>query len=94
MNIQEAGPINMIRTILIILVVYYALRFLMKLFAPFLVKKVMDKMQQKAEQQYQNQNRRNDSTVNEGETVIDKKPQNTKQSNNSVGEYVDFEELD
>ncbi|WP_299109220.1 DUF4834 family protein [uncultured Tenacibaculum sp.] len=94
MNIQEAGPINMIRTILIILVVYYALRFLMKLFAPFLVKKAMDKMQQKAEQQYQNQNRQNDSTVNEGETVIDKKPQNTKQSNNSVGEYVDFEELD
>lgn len=94
MNIQEAGPINMIRTILIILVVYYALRFLMKLFAPFLVKKAMDKMKQKAEQQYQNQNRQNDSTVNEGETVIDKKPQNTKQSNNSVGEYVDFEELD
>ncbi|CAL2104333.1 conserved protein of unknown function [Tenacibaculum sp. 190130A14a] len=92
MNIQEAGPINMIRTILIILVIYYATRFLFKLFAPFLVKKAMNKMQEKAEQQYNN--RYKESNVNEGETVIDKKPQNTKQSNNSVGEYVDFEELD
>lgn len=93
MNIQEAGPINMIRTLLIILIIYYAARFLMKLFAPYLMKKAISKMQQKAEQQYKNRHS-SDTTVNEGETVIDKKPQKTKQSNNSVGEYVDFEELD
>ena len=29
-----------------------------------------------------------------GETVIDKKPNSTKQSDKSVGEYIDFEEID
>ena len=34
------------------------------------------------------------STVEEGKTVIDKKPGSQQQSKNSVGEYVDFEEID
>ena len=81
---------NFLRTILILMLIYYALKFLVKLFAPYLLKKAVDKVQKKAQQQYNQQ----ESTVEEGKTVVDKKPQNTKQSNNSVGEYVDFEELD
>ena len=88
--INEAGPMNFLRTILILMLIYYALKFLVKLFAPYLLKKAVDKVQKKAQQQYNQQ----ESTVEEGKTVVDKKPQNTKQSNNSVGEYVDFEELD
>ena len=34
------------------------------------------------------------STVEEGKTVIDKKPTSQQQGKNSVGEYVDFEEVD
>ena len=30
----------------------------------------------------------------DNETIIDKKPNSKTQSNNSVGEYVDFEEID
>ncbi|CAM1362899.1 DUF4834 family protein [Tenacibaculum soleae] len=89
--INEAGPMNFLRTILIIILVYYVLKFLVKLFAPYLLKKAVDKVQKKAAQQYNNQQ---ESTVDEGKTVVDKKPQTTKQSNNSVGEYVDFEEID
>ncbi|MDO6744719.1 DUF4834 family protein [Tenacibaculum soleae] len=89
--INEAGPMNFLRTILIIILVYYVLKFLVKLFAPYLLKKAVDKVQKKATQQYNNQQ---ESTVDEGKTVVDKKPQTTKQSNNSVGEYVDFEEID
>lgn len=92
MNIQEAGPINMLRTLLIIILVYYVVRFLLKLFTPYLMKKAVNKMQQKAQQQYGNQYK--ETKVKEGETIIDKKPQTRKESNNSVGEYVDFEELD
>lgn len=91
MIIQEAGPVNLIKTLLIIFLVYYAVRFVVKLFAPYLVKKAIDKMQEKA-QQHNRQQTGND--VREGETVIDKKPHNTNQSSNSVGEYVDFEEID
>ncbi|QXP74787.1 DUF4834 family protein [Tenacibaculum sp. AHE15PA] len=82
---------NFLRTILIIILVYYVLKFLVKLFAPYLLKKAVDKVQKKAAQQYSNQQ---ESTVDEGKTVVDKKPQDSKQSNNSVGEYVDFEEID
>lgn len=89
--INEAGPMNFLRTILIIILVYYVLKFLVKLFAPYLLKKAVDKVQKKATQQYNDQQ---ESTVDEGKTVVDKKPQTTKQSNNSVGEYVDFEEID
>ena len=93
MIIHEAGPINMIKTILIIVLIYYIARFLIKLFAPFLLKKAVDKMQEKAAEQ-QGYSSKRDPNVREGETVIDSKPQNSKQSNNSVGEYVDFEEID
>ena len=90
-HINEAGPMNFLRTILIIVLVYYVLKFLVNLFAPYLLKKAVDKVQKKAAQQYNNQQER---TVYEGKTVVDKKPQDLKQSNNSVGEYVDFEEID
>lgn len=91
-NINEAGPVNFLKTILIILFIYYAVKFLAKLFAPYLIKKAVDKVQKKAAQQYNNQQQTNDVEV--GKTVIDKKPSSSKQSNNSVGEYVDYEEID
>ena len=50
-------------------------------------------MQKRAEQQF-NQQRQNTTSTREGETVIDRKPNTSKQSNDSVGEYVDFEEID
>ena len=89
-DINEAGPVNFLRTVLIIILVFYVLKFLVKLFAPYLLKKAVDKVQQKAQQQYNQQ----EPIVDEGKTVVDKKPQSTKESNNSVGEYVDFEEID
>ncbi|PKH53018.1 DUF4834 domain-containing protein [Tenacibaculum sp. Bg11-29] len=83
---------NFLKTIFIIVLIYYIVKFFVKLFAPYLLKKAVDKVQKKAEQQYKNKQR--ETTVEEGKTVVDKTPKNTKQSNNSVGEYVDFEEID
>ncbi|NCT08832.1 MAG: DUF4834 family protein [Flavobacteriia bacterium] len=83
--------IGLLKTILIILLFYYGFKFLMRLFAPFLIKKVAEKMQEQAQQQYGNQQQ---STVKEGETVIDKAPRNQRQNKDDVGEYVDFEEID
>lgn len=82
---------GLLRTIFFILLFYYGFKFLMRLFAPFLIKKATEKMQEKAQQQYGNQQQ---STVKEGETVIDKAPRNQRQSKDDVGEYVDFEEID
>ena len=89
---QEAGPMNFLRTILVILLIYYVLKFLTKLFAPYLMKKMVHKMQEKAQSQQRGYQQK--SHVNEGETSIDKKPSGSKQGNSTVGEYVDFEEVD
>jgi hypothetical protein len=85
---------GLLRTIAIILLVYYGFKFLAKLFAPYLMKRMVNKMQEKAQNQFNNQQQQQKSNVKEGETVIDKKPVKSNQSNNSVGEYVDYEEVD
>ena len=84
---------GLIRTLLIIAIIYYAFRFLARIFAPILMKRMMHKMQQRAQQEYNQTNQKSTSTK-EGETVIDRKPNASNQSKNSVGEYVDFEEID
>lgn len=92
---QQAELMGFLRTILIILFIYYLLKFLARIFAPILLKKAVNNMQQKAQQQQQNNNQHQHTTkAREGETVIDRKPNSQKQSDSSVGEYVDFEELD
>ena len=83
---------GLLKKIFFILLFYYAFKFLAKLFAPFLIKKAAETIQKKAEKQYGGQQQKN--TVPEGETVIDKKPTKQQQSKDSVGEYVDFEEID
>lgn len=90
------AAVTLLRTLTIIIVVFYLLRWLTKIFAPILMRRMVNKMQQKAQQQQQqyNQHKQNTTKAREGETVIDKKPSSTKQSSSDVGEYVDFEEID
>lgn len=83
---------GLLKTILIIVLFYYGFKMLVRIFAPFLITKAANNMQKKAQQQYNHQT--NSSSVKEGETVIDKAPKSRSQSKNTVGEYVDFEELD
>jgi len=83
---------GLLKILFYILLFYYAFKFLARLLAPFLLKKVADTVQKKAEQQYRGQQPTNN--IKEGETIIDKTPKNNTQSKNSVGEYVDFEEID
>lgn len=83
---------GLLKTIFILLLIYYGFKFLARLFAPYLMKKMAAKMQQRAEEQFGG--RRQEPKVKEGETVIDKKPQQNQQGNTNVGEYVDFEEVD
>jgi len=77
----------MIKTILLILVIYYSIRFLTRLFAPFLLKTVIKKAQStRRPQEPQRQ---------EGEVTIEKMmKKESKQKDTKLGEYVDFEELD
>ena len=63
---------GLLKFIFFALLFYYGFKFLARLFAPFLIKKVADTMQKKAEQQFGGQQPKNN--VKEGETIIDKAP--------------------
>ncbi|MFV9550979.1 DUF4834 family protein [Algibacter sp. PT7-4] len=86
---------GLLKTILIIALVYYGIKVLSRIFAPFLVKFAA----KKAEEQFGGQfgqfqkQQRHEAKKKEGETIIDKIPE-TKSSNKTVGEYVDYEEIE
>ncbi|MFG6686969.1 DUF4834 family protein [Mariniflexile sp. HNIBRBA6329] len=90
--LQQASVTGFVRTILIILLIYYGLKILSRLFAPLLLKYIAKKAEEKFGGQFQ-QRPQQQQPKKEGEVTIDKIP-NTKTSNKDVGEYVDYEEID
>lgn len=96
--IQQASAMGLLRTILIILLIWFGLKILTRLFAPFLMRFVAKKAEEKFGQQFggfQNQSQQHEEKKRrEGETVIDKMPEQGKSSNEKVGEYIDYEEID
>lgn len=92
--LQTASIPGFFRMILIILLVYYGIKILSRLFAPYLMRYMSKKMQQKFGGQFQQQQRQHTTQQKEGETVIDKVPHQPKTSDKNVGEYVDYEEIE
>jgi len=89
---QEAGFLNFLRTILIIILIWYGFKIVGKYLFPIFFQKMMKNVEKKVREQQGYQEPQNTTKV--GETVVEKKPTPTKGSNNSVGEYVDYEEVD
>ena len=87
---QEASVQGLFRTILIIVAVYYVLKIIGRFAAPIIIKKAASKF----EERFKNQQQAAEPKEKIGETIIDKKPSSSKTSNDNVGEYVDFEEVD
>ena len=89
---------GLLRTILIILLVYFGFKILARLFAPFLLHFVAKKAEKKFGEQFggfKNPNQqREQQKQKEGETVIDKMPNKNGSSNQKVGEYIDYEEIE
>lgn len=83
-----------LKTVLIILLVYYALKFLLKLAAPYLMRYISKKAGQKFEQAFGGNPNTAEPTEKEGSVTIDKMPNSQSKSKNTVGEYVDFEDLE
>jgi uncharacterized protein involved in cysteine biosynthesis len=86
--------VGLLKTLLIILLVYFGFKTLAKIFAPLLLRFVAKKAEQRFGGSFNNQNNAHKDAAKEGETVIDKVPKRQKSSNKNVGEYIDFEELE
>jgi hypothetical protein len=90
--LQQASVPGFLRMILILLLIYYGVKILSRIFAPLLIKFVAKKAEEKFGGQFQ-QRPNQEKPKKEGEVTIDKMP-NKKSSNKDVGEYVDYEEID
>lgn len=77
---------NFLRTLGIIVISYYVLKFVARLLFPVVVKKAMHNMQERQSPTRENKN--------EGEVTIETKSDGQKRTRNSEGEYVDFEEIE
>ncbi|HLV15497.1 MAG TPA: DUF4834 family protein [Xanthomarina sp.] len=91
--LQYASITGVLRVILIILLIYYGMKILSRLFAPLLMKYVAKKAEERFGSQFGQYQQPKQENNKEGEVSIDKVPQRTT-SNKKVGEYVDYEEID
>ena len=90
--LHQASMSGFIRTIFIIVAIYYIFRFLARLFAPYLMKKVIQKAQGNFQQKYEQQfNGNQDYSKTKTSNTTEKQP---LRSTKKVGEYIDYEELE
>jgi len=85
---------SFLETILTILLVYYALKIIFKFSKPYLMKYVAKKAKERFGQGFGNEPFSNSQKEEEGKVTIDTSKANTKTSKPTVGEYVDFEEIE
>ena len=74
----------MLKALLLILNIFYSIRFVTRLLLPFLFRTMLKRASKNM--------RSNESKKREGEVSIKNSSKQKKQSNSSVGEYVDYEE--
>tara|TARA_B100000965_G_C19524418_1_gene728081 strand:- start:337 stop:591 length:255 start_codon:yes stop_codon:yes gene_type:complete len=80
-----------LKTLAFIFIVYYFVKYTLRLLAPFILQLFAKKMQQKFKDQY---NQHHENKQKEGEITIEGNKNNPKSKNHNVGDYVDFEEVD
>jgi hypothetical protein len=85
---------GLLRTLAIIVIVYYGIKFIGRYILPLFVSKIIDNVEKKMrDQQQQFNNQQQDTTGKVGETIIAKKPSDYKEGNKNIGDYVDYEEV-
>lgn len=84
-----------LKTILFILLGYYLLKMLAKLFAPRIINYAAKKTESRFKEAFEGfgqEQQSQDERV--GDVIIDKKTAKRKNNGEKVGEYIDFEEVD
>lgn len=85
-----------LKTVLIILVVIYGLRFISKLLAPWMMKKARNKIQSMAEEQMRQRGVNPQNQKPEGSVTVEKTKETKSKSKNSSSDddYVEFEVIE
>ena len=96
---DTASSTGLIKTIVFIILAYYAVKFFIRLFFPIVVRKVVSKAEESFREQYQTNQQRSSYTSQQSHSFGDEIISETAKSNNpkstkKVGEYVDYEEIE
>lgn len=91
----EASFSGFLKTILIILMVYFGLKLFFKWFGPIILRYIMRKVGKNFERKFNQQQGFNTANRQrkEASSIDDTKSRKTK-SNKDVGEYIEYEEID
>ncbi len=94
---DQASLMGFFKTVLIIVLIYYFIKFAFKLLAPYLMKKAVDKLNDNFQQQqraYQNQ-QYGPTSGNEAHDDFESSLKQNKipKERKKVGEYIDYEEV-
>lgn len=90
---HEASFSEVIRVVLIVLLIYFGLKLIIRWFGPLLLKYILRRVGKKFEQKFGGFDPASERKK-EGDVSIDKKPKKNRQSKKDVGEYIDYEEID
>lgn len=90
---HEASFSEVLRVILIILLIYFGIKLIIRWFGPLLLKYILRRVGKQFEKKF-GQFDPSAEQKKEGEVSIDKKPKNNRKPNKDVGEYIDYEEID
>ncbi len=85
---------TLLKVLFFVLLFYYLLRILGRWFAPKLFQYAVKKTEQRFREQYQSYQADHGGEVNIGEVSISKNPGSKKKKEDSLGEYVDYEEIE
>lgn len=85
-----------LKTVLIIIMVYYLLKIVARLFAPKIINYAAKKTEAHFKEQFGDYNLRSEAQTEErvGDVIIEKKQTKKKGTSEKVGDYIDFEEID
>ena len=87
---HEASAVGLLKTLAIIILIYYGLKILTRYLFPLIIKRTVNKMEDRFKEQQQAQQPQGKV----GETSIDKKPISKQKESSKGGEYIDYEELE
>lgn len=89
----EASFSEVIRVLLIILLIYFGFKLIIRWFGPLLLKYILRRVGKKFEKQFGNFDPSSESKK-KGGISIEKKPKKPREGKKDVGEYIDYEEID
>ena len=83
--------VSFFRVIVVIILIYYGFKMVMRFIAPKVVEKAADKLFQEMKNREASKGRR---TVRQGDVTIDYSDKKPKQYKRADGDYIEFEEID